>query len=174
MVQPSFCIRKVTLEDIRYKEEATKVVNAAYRSEGGWTSEKEHVEGERITVNEMEEFIRTNGNPYTLLFAFDEGKVVGTVQIKPLNQDEAAISLFSVSPTCQSHGFGGRLIRAALSEMKTLGFKNCVLHVFNNRTELLAWYKKIGFKETGEQVSFSVPDKLKSKDLHFVVLKMAT
>lgn len=34
MVQPTISIRTVTPADIKYKEEAAKVVNAAYRSEG--------------------------------------------------------------------------------------------------------------------------------------------
>lgn len=34
MVQPTISVRTVVSTDVIYKEEATKVVNAAYRSEG--------------------------------------------------------------------------------------------------------------------------------------------
>lgn len=34
MVQPTISIRTAIATDVKYKEEAAKVVNAAYRSEG--------------------------------------------------------------------------------------------------------------------------------------------
>ncbi|KAI7899031.1 acyl-CoA N-acyltransferase [Cokeromyces recurvatus] len=173
MVQPSVYIRKATITDIRYKEEAAKVVNTAYRTEEGWTTEKNYVEGERITVDNMERCIRDSGSPNTLFFAFEEDQVIGTVQIQPLkDQPEVAeIGLFSVSPMFQSRGIGGRLIRTAIEEMKAMGFKEALLHVLENRSSIITWYKKLGFAETGERIPFIWPELLKIKDLHFVILK---
>ncbi|KAI9475501.1 MAG: acyl-CoA N-acyltransferase [Benjaminiella poitrasii] len=175
MVQPSICVRKVSPSETQYTEESVKVVNAAYRSDGGWTSEKDCVNGARVTTEMMETMIRTNGSPNTLLLAFDEGQVVGTIQIQPYEEypGEAEIGLFSVSPNHQSRGIGGRLMQTALAEMKTMGFKYAVLHVLENRSDVLTWYNKLGFVETGERIPFVWPESLKIKDLKFIVLKKA-
>ncbi|GAN10905.1 acetyltransferase [Mucor ambiguus] len=174
MVQPTISVRTAIPTDVKYKEEATKVVNAAYRSEGGWTTEKDIVGGERCTVDMMEKFILDNGKPHTLLFAFDQDEVVGTVQIQhvPEHPGEAEIGLFSVSPVHQSRGIGGKLVRQAMLEMHQLGFNTAMMHVLENRPEILTWYKKLGFAETGERIPFIFPEMLKAdKDLHFLTLK---
>lgn len=97
--------------------------------------------------------------------------VVGTVQIQPEGPGEAGIGLLSVDQNYQSRGIGGRLVRAAMEEMKVLGYKTAVLHVLETRAELLLWYRKIGFVETGEKEPFVWPEMLKVKSIGFLVLK---
>lgn len=112
-----------------------------------------------------------------MLYALDRSQdretVIGTLQIQATegNKEEAEIGLFSVSPAYQSRGVGGRLIRAAFEHMKSLGFKVATIHVIENRTEILVWYRKLGFEETGERIPFIWPVLLKVKDLHFLTLK---
>lgn len=173
MVQSTICVRVVRPSDLKYASEATTVVNNAYRSEGGWTTEKDFVGGLRCTEEDMTGYIKENGNPNTLLLAFEDDKVVGTVQIQPSQsvKEEAEVGLFSVSPFHQSRGIGGRLIRQAMEEMTRLGFNTATMHVLENRPEILGWYKKLGFAETGERVPFLWPEMLKIKDLHFLTLK---
>jgi ribosomal protein S18 acetylase RimI-like enzyme len=132
------------------------------------------VSGERCTADVMKEFILLNGQPNTLLFAFEEDQLVGTVQIQPCKQHagEAEIGLFSVSPLYQSRGIGGKLIRQAMIEMRQLGFHAATMHVLENRPEILTWYRKLGFVETGERVPFIWPELLKGdKNIHFLTLK---
>lgn len=173
MVQVPITVRLVGPSDLKNVKEATAVVNNAYRSEGGWTTEQHIVSGERCTEKDMTEYIAENGKPNTLLFAFENDTIVGTVQIQPNHEapNEAEVGLFSVSPLHQSRGIGGKLIRQAMSEMKTLGFDTAVMHVLENRPEILSWYKKLGFEETGERIPFIWPEMLKVKDLHFLTLK---
>ncbi|KAI9475516.1 MAG: acyl-CoA N-acyltransferase [Benjaminiella poitrasii] len=171
MVQPTVCVRKVTPEDIQYVEQATKVVNTAYRSEGGWTTEKDIVKGERCTVKDMSDFINNSGKPHTLLLALENDQVIGTVQIQ-IAASTAEIGLFSVLPSHQSRGIGGQLIRAALLEMQAQGITYAMMHVLENRPEILSWYRKLGFVETGERVPFIWPEMLKvDKELCFLTLK---
>ncbi|KAG0740944.1 hypothetical protein G6F57_011109 [Rhizopus arrhizus] len=85
----------------------------------------------------------------------------------------AEVGLFSVSPYEQSRGIGGQLVRAALTEMKEMGMTHAIMHVLENRPEILKWYKKLGFEETGERVPFIWPEQLKIDGLHFLVLKKA-
>lgn len=173
MVQAPITVRLAELNDLKHVPAATVVINNAYRSEGGWTTEKDIVGGQRCTEKDMTEFIKDNGKPNTLLFAFEGQDVVGTVQIQPSHESpkEAEVGLFSVSPLHQSRGIGGKLVRQALSEMSALGFDTAVMHVLENRPELLSWYKKLGFQETGERIPFVWPEMLKVKDIHFLTLK---
>ncbi|GAA5815250.1 hypothetical protein MFLAVUS_008756 [Mucor flavus] len=175
MVQAPITVTVVDSNDLKYVTAATAVVNNAYRSEGGWTTEQHIVSGQRCTEEDMTSFITENGKPNTLLFALEQDNVVGTVQIQPSHEapNEAEIGLFSVSPLHQSRGIGGKLIRQAMSEMKILGFNTAVMHVLENRPEILSWYKKLGFEETGERIPFVWPEMLKIKDLHFLTLKKA-
>lgn len=173
MVQAPIHVRLIQSDDLKYASEATVVVNNAYRSEGGWTTEKDIVSGQRCTEEDMIRFIKEQGKPNTLLFAFEEDQVVGTVQIQPSHAEsnEAEVGLFSVSPLHQSRGIGGKLIRQAMEEMVNLGFDTATMHVLENRPEILSWYKKLGFVETGERIPFVWPEMLKVKNLHFLTLK---
>ncbi|KAI8982016.1 acyl-CoA N-acyltransferase [Mycotypha africana] len=145
MVVSSIFVRKAVHTDLKYVEEATKVVNAAYRY------------GAETNTN-------TNLESST--------KIVGTVLLQPSeNPGEAEISLFSVLPSYQSKGIGSRLIRTVMAGMKDLGFHTAVIHVIESRSEILAWYKKLGFVETGERVPFVWPELLKQDNLHFLTLK---
>ncbi|CAO3668806.1 unnamed protein product [Rhizopus stolonifer] len=171
MVQSDIIVRRATLDDLKRVEEACQVINQAYRTKGGWTTE-DFVNGQRLMEQDMIPFIEKNGTPYTLLFAMDSDQIVGTIQIQPLsNGTEAEVGLFSVSPTQQSRGIGGKLVQAALLEMKEMKFTNAVMRVLENRPEILAWYKKLGFLETGERVPFIWPEKLQIPGLQFLVLK---
>lgn len=38
--------------------------------------------------------------------------------------------------------------------MKILRFEYATMHVLENRLDILPWYKKLGFTETGERIPF--------------------
>ncbi|KAI9019979.1 acyl-CoA N-acyltransferase [Phycomyces nitens] len=171
-------VRLATIADLKHNAKAHAVVNAAYRSTGGWTTEVDLVGGERETIEGLAQSVTDQGKPNTLLYAFEttesgSEEVVGTVQIQPISKapGEAEVGLFSVDPQYQSKGIGGKLVRAALDTMKTMGFKVAVMKVIENRADLLQWYYKLGFVNTGERVPFVFPDLLKVKDLSFITLK---
>ncbi|KAI8379058.1 acyl-CoA N-acyltransferase [Radiomyces spectabilis] len=170
-------VREVVLDDLKHNATVHRVVNDAYRSEGGWTTEKDMVKGDRASVEDIENAVRCNGKPNFLMYAFErsdhgEELVVGTIQIQPCNGGtEAEIGLFSVSPAHQSRGIGGKLLSAALQKMEQLGYENAVIQVLENRQDILAWYQKMGFVKTGERMPFVWPEKLKIQGLHFLILK---
>ncbi|KAI9301733.1 acyl-CoA N-acyltransferase [Cunninghamella echinulata] len=171
-------VRKAVLDDVVHKHQIHKVVNAAYRAEGGWTTEKDLVHGERSTIEDIENHIKDQVN--ILILAFEtkgnngdqEERVVGTIQIQHANEEEAELGLLSVDPSLQSKGIGGKLVRAALKEMKEeRHYLRAVMHLLEVRTEILVWYKKLGFEPTGERIPFVWPALLKIPDTHFITLK---
>jgi ribosomal protein S18 acetylase RimI-like enzyme len=85
---------------------------------------------------------------------------------------EAMITRFAVSPQHQSKGLGRLLLEYSLTVMKRVGYERCSLRVFENRPEVLGWYTKLGFADTGERRKFKVPEgKQLLLDVNFVIMK---
>ena len=138
---------------------------------GGWTTVKHIVDGLRTNIEEIDGLVRTNGTSHILLYAFDGDIVVGTIMFKATNdKGESDFSLLSVVPDYQSKGVGGALIRQMFHCMKTKGVKTAVLEVLDNRAELIAWYKKLGFIEA-EKVEFKWHGSVKVSNIHFLIMK---
>lgn len=181
--QSPITIRRATIDDAPAMH---AIIHAAYRTEheNAWTSEAHLVEGERISLAELRAILidHADSEPFLVAEQGDaEGAangsthIVGCIQIQTHGcaDDEAMFGLFSVSPALQGHGVGGKLVRAALTLMKQdLGKRQAKLWVLNARTELIAWYEKLGFRHTEEKVTFAKPE-LAKQDIHFVVYAMA-
>ncbi|KAG0017121.1 hypothetical protein BGZ80_008606 [Entomortierella chlamydospora] len=172
------------------------VINRAYRSEGGWTTEAHLVSEERITTEELKEALVDKINPLLLAFDSESGEPLGTIQLEPvehypdfgvyqkegyapsyvetLSKDkQILLGLFSVDPTQQSRGIGRKLVEAALHHAKeNMNRTQCVVYVLHMRQELINWYKKLGFVDYGEKVPFPDASRVKQDDAHFLVLRM--
>ncbi|KAI9270394.1 acyl-CoA N-acyltransferase [Phascolomyces articulosus] len=172
MVQRSnYYIREATTEDLKHTDTVVQVVNEAYHSGGGWTTVKHIVDGLRTNNEEIEGLVLKNGTSHVLLYAFDGDTVVGTVLIKQVDEKgEADFSLLSVAPAYQSKGVGGQLIRQMFDRMKNMGATAAVLEVLDNRTELIAWYKKLGFTEE-KTVDFNWRDAVKVPNVRSLIMK---
>ncbi|KAI7857152.1 acyl-CoA N-acyltransferase [Circinella umbellata] len=176
--QDNIIVREVTIDDLKYTQDAVTVVNSAYSTNEGWTSEHEFYEGDRAGPEEIEKSIQENGISCRLLFAFDiiEGKetLIGTLRIdRPTSglKGHGEIRLFSILPAYQSKGVGGRLVRFALAHMQELGYTDCIMRVFETRTLLINWYKKMGFEENGERLDFHDQERLRVKGTTFITLQ---
>jgi ribosomal protein S18 acetylase RimI-like enzyme len=122
----------------------------------------------------------------TQYFAFQrlsdvEEVVIGTILVTPTYRDqegnvlpgEGYVGNFSVDPKIQSKGIGGKLMRAAMDQLKEENFSHCVIWVFENRVELIDWYKKLGFEDTLELVAWDIPtDSNLILDVKFAVMKL--
>lgn len=148
---------------------------ANFHTIGGWTNENRIAGGERSSLKSIEASIKDQENTLWLAVEEDEANsqvnVVGTAQIQLEGSGEASIGMLSVKQSHQSRGIGGRLLEAAMDELKQRGFKTAVLTCLETRWELLNWYKKIGFVETGERIPFPWPERLRVQDASFTVLK---
>jgi ribosomal protein S18 acetylase RimI-like enzyme len=64
-------------------------------------------------------------------------------------------------------------MRAAMDQLKEENFSHCVIWVFENRVELIDWYKKLGFEDTLELVAWDIPtDSNLILDVKFAVMKL--
>ncbi|KAG0374883.1 hypothetical protein BGX24_009808 [Mortierella sp. AD032] len=189
-------VRLVTAEDVDHVEAIHKVVNRAYRSEGGWTTEAHLVTEERITVDELKEALLDKVNPILLAFDSETGEPLGTIQLEPAEHypdfgdykkegytsthnepvpkdQQVFLGLFSVDPTQQSRGIGRKLVEAALAHAREhMKRTQCVVYVLHMRAELIKWYNKLGFVDYGEKVNFPDSTRTIQEDTHFSVLRL--
>lgn len=151
------------------------ILQAAYRTDHAqaWTTEAHLVEGERISLEQLTRKIQEDRHePFLLAHMSTEAdqRAVGCIQVQTdgCPPDTAMFGLFGVAPDMQGAGVGRVLVEAALAEMRRQGKLRARLWVLHPRTELIAWYERLGFERTGETIPFHAPD-LAQRDLHFVV-----
>eukprot|EP01089_Gocevia_fonbrunei_P000283 TRINITY_DN10295_c0_g1_i1.p1 TRINITY_DN10295_c0_g1~~TRINITY_DN10295_c0_g1_i1.p1 ORF type:complete len:181 (-),score=33.53 TRINITY_DN10295_c0_g1_i1:61-603(-) len=149
------------------------VVNDAYRGTNSkaWTTEGHLVSGPRITISQITDLLAADKN--TLYIAEINGKIVGTINVIKLEADLYEFGMFSVLQSVQGQGVGKVLLDHAEGHVKQLNGKRIQLHVVHVRNELLEWYKRKGFQDTGVRETFHPhkDEKTKVEGLQFVVLE---
>jgi len=137
-------ITKATLADI---PSLNILINSAYRGESskkGWTTEANLLEGKRTTEEELTQTIQDPKN---------------------------TILKFTVSPELQNSGIGRKMLAEAENHAKSLGLTSIIMSVISVREELIAWYKRNGYVDTGEREVFPSSDihiNISEKPLEFI------
>ena len=144
-------ITKATLNKVT---EITNLVNSAYRGETskkGWTTEANILEGTRITETELTEILQDTSN--TFLVYIEKNKIIGTVLLTN-KKTELYLGMLTISPELQNAGLGKKLLQAAEDFAHSLHLPKIVMTVITIREELIAWYKRNGYSDTGEREPF--------------------
>jgi ribosomal protein S18 acetylase RimI-like enzyme len=79
--------------------------------------------------------------------------------------------LFAVSGELQGKGYGKFLLTEAFKESKYRGSKFAFMWVLECRTELLQWYEKLGFVDSGIKKDFVAQERLLQDGVKFKVIK---
>lgn len=160
-----------TLEDVSALE---KLVNSAYRGETskqGWTTEANLLQGKRIDANELSLLIQNKEN--TILKFTKNNTIIGCVLL--VNKgDKIYLGMLTVSPNLQNSGIGKQLLKEAEAHALKLNINKIVMTVISIRKELIAWYNRHGFVDTGAREPFPLnnTDAVISKQpLEFVILE---
>ena len=144
-------ITKATLQDI---PALTILINSAYRGETskkGWTTEAHLLDGKR--TNE-EELTKTMRNPKNTILKFTENdKIIGSVLLVE-KEHQLYLGMLTVSPELQNSGIGKKMLAEAENHAKSLGLTGIIMTVISVREELIAWYKRHGYADTGEREAF--------------------
>ncbi|CDS08172.1 hypothetical protein LRAMOSA02120 [Lichtheimia ramosa] len=149
-----FHVRQVTSEDLKHVGKIVEIINTAFVADNTWTSVRRFGVKDRVNYAQVEELVRNK----VLLCAFDENQVVvGAAEIQHINSEEAEIGLVSVDPARQSQGIGKLLLLQTIDKMKSMGYKVATMSILGERPELLAWYFKLGFQDTGERPLYRNP-----------------
>lgn len=164
-------ITKVTSQDI---PSLTALINSAYRGETskkGWTTEAHLLEGKRTTEEELAEIIQDPKN--TFLKYTDNEQIIGSVLLVE-KEDQLYVGMLTVSPELQNSGIGKKMLAEAEVHAKTLGLSTLGMTVVSVRAELIAWYKRHGYVDTGEREAFPSSDihiNISDKPLEFIFLE---
>lgn len=164
-------IAKATLDDIVALD---KLINGAYRGESskaGWTTEANLLGGERTNREELCEILLDSTN--TLLKCTENNQITACVLLTA-KKNQLYLGMLTVSPQLQNSGIGGQLLAQADLHAMQLGFPKIVMTVISIRTELIAYYNRKGYVDTGLRTPF--PDShnpyvLGSEPLQFMVLE---
>lgn len=166
-------IKRATLADALALD---KLVNAAYRgdvSRQGWTTEADLLDGTRTDADAIKEILT---KPDTLILKYeDHNEVMGCVELRK-EENKLYLGMLSVKPNLQGKGIGKKLLKAAETEAKSLNCTSIFMTVISVRHELIDWYIRHGYQNTGKKKPFLFNDprfgQPKTK-LEFVVLEKA-
>lgn len=145
-------IREATIEDAA---NIASLVNAAYRPQPGaegWTHESGLVEGDRISPEQVRKTLIDS----KILLGLHDSEIVACVQIEK-KDDEAYIGMFAVAPSSQALGLGKIMLREAEKYAESsFGAVRLMLLVVSAQTDLLQFYLRRGYEETGQKVAYPV------------------
>lgn len=134
------------------------LVNSAYRGDSsrqGWTTEADLLDGTRTDAAAIEEIIQ---RPETMVLKYqEEDKILGCVELHRRG-DKLYLGMLTVQPGLQGKGIGKELLKAAEQEALKQHCHAIFMTVISIRHELIAWYVRHGYKDTGERKPFEVSD----------------
>jgi ribosomal protein S18 acetylase RimI-like enzyme len=151
------------------------LVHSAYRgdaSRAGWTTEADLLDGQRTDPQELCELIAAADTQ--LIVAEEAGELVASVLLK-LQTDAAYVGMLSVRPELQARGIARALLAEVERRVQQDGRASRIeMTVIAQRAELIAWYARRGYLDTGETRPFPYGDERfglpRRPDLYFRLL----
>lgn len=152
------------------------LIESAYRGAAartGWTHEADLLDGQRTDIDSLADSLADPG--HCLLVAVQADSVTGCVEITDKGDGLCYLGLLSVAPDGQARGLGKHLIATAEAEAQTRFAATAMeMTVIRQRTDLVAYYERRGYRPTGEERPFPYGDERfgrpRRDDLAFVVL----
>jgi GNAT superfamily N-acetyltransferase len=151
------------------------LINSAYRgdsSRAGWTTEADLLGGQRIDVQGLTEMMARPGN--VILVHERDHVPVACVHLKRTGED-CYLGMLTIQPTMQGGGLGRQMLEAAERwAIEHWSSRTMHMTVIVQRSELIAWYERRGYRRTGERKPFPYGDERfglpRRDDLAFEVL----
>ena len=166
---------QVSLAQIADIAAITQLLNSAYRGDSsrkGWTTEADLIGGERRTdENNLQQVMEQEGS-VVLKYISDKNAIIGCVNLQQHGQ-KIYLGMFSVSPELQGRGIGRQILQAAEEYALSLHCTAIYMSVISVRQELIDWYIRNGYRDTGEKKAFP-EDGLTGKHLQpleFIILE---
>lgn len=153
------------------------LIESAYRGEAsraGWTTEADLLGGQRTDPEELAEILADPDQ--AMLTAWEDGALLACIRIQRQPDGAGYFGMLSVSPTRQASGLGRRMVAAAEQALvERFGARLVRISVFPQRDTLIAWYERLGYRDTGRTLPFDY-DNLRlgvalRDDLQFIVME---
>lgn len=129
------------------------LINAAFEVE------RFFVEGSRTSVDEILEYMRKG----TFLVAEGGGRMTGCVYFETQGE-RGYFGLLAVEPKEKGKGLGPTLVAEVEEKLRRAGCQAVDIRVVDLRTELIPFYRRLGYEETGTE-PFPTPTK---RPCHFI------
>ncbi len=135
------------------------LVNSAYRGESsrkGWTTEADLLGGQRTDPDAILEILKTPANIFLLCFL--DQVLIGSVHLRREHRN-CYLGMFVVKPEIQAQGIGKAfLLHAETFSREEWQCETMTMTVIALRTELIRWYERRGYANTGKSVDFPYGD----------------
>ncbi|MBC7641190.1 MAG: GNAT family N-acetyltransferase [Flavobacterium sp.] len=164
-------ITKATTNDV---SALNILVNSAYRGESskkGWTTEANILDGIRISEKELLSII---SNPENTIFKLVENNEIIACVLLSNKTDKLYLGMLTVNPELQNSGIGKKLLHFAENYALDLSLISIEMTVISVRTELIAWYERHGYKDSGKREPFPMNDPnfgLPKQNLEFIIME---
>ena len=152
----TFSNPKISIASLVDVADITALLNSAYRGESskqGWTTEVHLIGGNQRTDEPSLQQVMKLADSIVLKYINDEQKIIGCVNLQ-LHGNKIYLGMFSVAPHLQGMGIGKHLLNAAEEYANTTQCNTIYMSVIDVREELINWYKRNGYVETGERKEF--------------------
>jgi ribosomal protein S18 acetylase RimI-like enzyme len=138
--------------------ELSVLVNAAYRGDTGrqgWTTEADLIDGTRTDAELLKAVIEKPGS--MILKYVDNNTIFGCVELRK-EGEKLYLGMLTVNPTIQGKGIGKALLKASEQEAISQNCNAIFMSVLTVRKELIDWYIRHGYQDTGERKPFAFTD----------------
>lgn len=133
------------------------LLNIAYRSESskkGWTTEAGLIAGDTRTNEFMLQEVMQQSGSVILIYQDEHRQISGCVNLQH-HGNRLYLGMFGVTPQLQGGGIGKKLLQAAEEYALHVTCPSIFMSVISVRTELIDWYKRHGYADTGERKPFN-------------------
>jgi ribosomal protein S18 acetylase RimI-like enzyme len=152
----------------------SQLVNAAYRGDTGrqgWTTEADLIDGTRTDAELLREVMQ---RPDSVILKYvDNEEIIGCVELR-VEGAKLYLGMLTVKPTLQKSGIGKKLMQAAEAHAREKGCTAIFMNVLTDRSELIAWYERQGYTDTGQRKPFAFTDPrygFPKKPLEFMIME---
>ena len=143
-----------------------KLLNNAYRGETskqGWTTEAHLIGGDTRTDDLNVRQVMQQKRSIFLKYTSEEKEIIGCVNLQQ-HDNKLYLGMFSVSPELQGKGIGKEMLQASEECARALKCISIFMSVISVRSELIDWYERHGYRDTGQRKTFT-EDALTGKHL---------
>ncbi len=155
-------------------DELSTLVNSAYRGDTGrqgWTTEADLIDGTRTDAELLREIMK---RPDSVILKYvDNEEIIGCVELRMEGQ-KLYLGMLTVKPTLQKSGIGKKIMQAAEAYAREKGCSAIFMNVLTGRSELIAWYERQGYSDTGQRKPFAFTDPrygFPKKPLEFMIME---
>lgn len=167
--------RVATAEDC---DSLSILINNSYRSDlacQGWTNENELMEGSRTNSDSLHNIINETKSIILVFFDKTEQILTGCVHLKHKSETNTAyLGMLVVRPDLQTRGYGKFIMSVAEKYSRTKwNIEYIELTAIIQRPELISYYNRRGYTDTGEHKPFqpSASSHFKRDDLELCTMR---